>query len=136
MCLATLISVGSSVPSNGNVPINIDLSSAPTPLAAFGLTTPAGNNRVFLEGTVGVVATLLTPTLIFRVVRDNSITVATIRQQLVLGLNQVQAVSFNAVDSNVTAGAHGYTLTVEVEGLLADATVVGPIIFSGESYQF
>ncbi|WP_051428332.1 hypothetical protein [Bacillus sp. J33] len=132
--MAELFSVGSSVPSNGNTPITIDISEFPTRLAAFGLSTPSGANRVFLNATVGVRPLLLNPVVVFQVIRDNSVVVATIRQQLLLAANEVQNVSFNIVDNNAPLGSHGYALTAELEGMLSDATIVGPIIFSGASY--
>lgn len=134
--MATLISVGSSVPSNGNAPYSINVSNIPVRLAAFGLNVPNVPNRVFLNATIGIQSTLLNPTLVFQIVRDNSEVVATIRQQVLLTTNQYQIVSFNAVDINVPVGYHGYAITVAVEGLIANAVVTGPITFSGESYIF
>lgn len=134
--MATLISVGSSVPSNGNSPFSVNVADTPVRLAAFGIAVPNNPNRVFLNATIGIQATLLSPTLIFRVIRDNSEVIATVRQQVLITLNQNQNISFHVVDTNVPPGYHGYSVTVAVEGLLGDAIVNGPVIFSGESYTF
>ncbi|MCU9614551.1 hypothetical protein OEV98_13485 [Caldibacillus lycopersici] len=134
--MASLISVGSSVPSNGNSPYRINVSDIPVRLAAFGLIAPSGSNRIFLNATVGIQSTLVNPTLVFQILRDNSEVITTIRQQVLLTANQYQVISFNAVDIDVPAGNHGYAITATVEGLLANAVITGPIIFSGESYSF
>ncbi|WP_042148421.1 hypothetical protein [Paucisalibacillus sp. EB02] len=134
--MANLVSVGSSVPSNGNAPFEVNVTDTPVRLAAFGINVPNSPNRVFLNATIGVQATILNPTLVFQVVRNNSEVIATIREQVIATLNQIQNVSFNAVDTNAPPGYHGYSVTVAVEGLLADAVVTGPVIFSGESYTF
>lgn len=133
--MASLFSVGSSVPSNGNSPITINITSTPTRLAAFGLSTSSGANRVFLNATIGIRRILLNPVVTFKVIRDNSEVIATFRQQLLLSANEVETISFNAVDANVPLGSHGYAITAEIEGLGSSASVVGPIIFSGESYS-
>ncbi|MEH6986449.1 hypothetical protein [Cytobacillus firmus] len=133
--MAEFFSVGSSVPSNGNTPITIDIGDTPVTLAAFGISTPSGANRVLLDGTIGIRPTLLNPVVVLKVIRDNSQLIATVRQQIFVSLGEVQIVSFNGVDTNVPVGSHGYTLTAEIEGLGSDATVVGPIVYSGTSYK-
>jgi hypothetical protein len=120
-----------SIPSTATGSINRPIPASPGSivLADFGLTFGA-NTSVFLDVTVGYAATLGTPDITFRIIRDSQ-PIFTITSSNVAVLEQGN-ISFNTVDINPVAGSHDYRLIAEVtSGLFSGATVVGPVAFSG-----
>ena len=103
-------------------------------LAAFGLFVPDQTNRVELNATIGLQATALTPTILFKVFRNTGVIFST-RISADVDFGEFKTVSFQAIDTNAPAGFHSYSVTAELlpSIILNEAQVVGPLTFSGFS---
>ncbi|WP_347550656.1 hypothetical protein ABFG93_03395 [Pseudalkalibacillus hwajinpoensis] len=126
----------SSVPSSGSQSLNRSIPTSPSTikLAAFGLFVPDQSNNVKLDATVGLEATALTPTILFKVFRNTGVIFST-RITVDADTGDFQTVSFQAIDTNAPTGFHSYSVTAElVPSIFLDsAQVVGPVTFSGFS---
>lgn len=134
----TILAYNDTVPSSrlgATPPIVIPFGSQQT-IAAFSLTlgveAPAAN-RVELNATVGVAATLSVPQVVFRIFRDGNLIFRT-QQGLQNAAEQFYAVKMTAIDFNVPQGIHSYTLTVEILSAANTASVAGPITFGGIAF--
>lgn len=131
--IPTYLGSGSSNPSGSSDSLNINVPSTPIKLAAFGLGIPVADNRVILNATVGIRASLGNPTVLFKVYRDTAV-IFSVRAELQIALAQFNTVTFQAIDLNVPVGSnYAYSITAELvnSNLLNNATIVGPITFSG-----
>ncbi|MCA0993382.1 hypothetical protein [Pseudalkalibacillus hwajinpoensis] len=135
--MSNVFNIGTSVPAQGSGSLNRTVTGTPILLAQFGLAVPQGANRVLLSATVGVRSSLLTPVLIFTILRGNQV-IYTSREAVLLSVGQEQTVTVHAIDMNVPDTSNqGYSLTVELENsLLTGAVVTGPVEFLGVSYTF
>lgn len=108
-------------------------SPARSRLATITLRIPANAqpNRVDLVATVGVRGVTGIAQIRFRIFRDGREIFNTQQGIESAGSEQNYAVTFQAEDRNVRAGAHVYTLTAENRTANTRADVVGPISFSG-----
>jgi hypothetical protein len=88
-------------------------------------------NRVELVATVGVRGITGIAQILFRIFRDGREIFNTKQGIESVGSEQNYAVTFQAVDRNVRAGTHVYTVTAENQTANTRADVVGPISFSG-----
>lgn len=106
-------------------------------LARITLRIPANSqpNRVDLVATVGVRGVTGIAQILFRVFRDGREIFSTQQGIESAGSEQNYAVTFQAEDRNVRAGAHVYTLTAENRTANTRAVVVGPLSFSGIAVQ-
>jgi hypothetical protein len=135
--LATVYSTGISIPSSGSNTLNRPVPSAPggITLAAFGLSIPQAQAKVILNGTIGITAAILNPTVLITVFRGSQV-VFTAREETQLALGETQTISFTAAELNVPAGYFGYSMVISVENpLLNGATVTGPVTFTGVAYS-
>ncbi|SDM60217.1 hypothetical protein SAMN04488137_0971 [Fictibacillus solisalsi] len=131
--MPTYLGSGSSVPTDSSGSLNINVPSTPIKLAAFGLSIPAPDNRVILNATVGISASLGNPTVLFKIYRDTGIIFSTVTE-LQLSVAQNATVTFQAIDLNVPVGSnYAYSITAELvnSNLLNNALITGPITFSG-----
>jgi len=109
-------------------------SPARSVLAKIRIRIPSINaqpNRVELVATVGVRGVTGIAQILFRIFRDGAEIFNTIQGIESAGSEQNYAVTFQAIDKNVRAGTHVYTLTAENGTANTRADVVGPISFSG-----
>jgi hypothetical protein len=135
--LATVYSTGISIPSSGSNTLNRSVPSAPggVTLAAFGLSIPQEQAKVILNGTIGITAAILNPTVLITVFRGSQV-IFTAREETQLALGETQIISFTAAELNVPAGYFGYSMVISVENpLLNGATVTGPVTFTGVAYS-
>ncbi|WP_377889541.1 hypothetical protein [Alkalihalobacillus sp. R86527] len=136
MIKQTIYDFKASVPTSGSETLNRNIPTSPSSikLAQFGLYVPAQADFVQLHATVGVRATALNPTVLFKVFRDTGVIFST-RHSLDLDLFDLQTVSFQVIDDNPPAGAYSYYITAELDEsiFLDSASVVGPITFTGYS---
>ena len=105
-------------------------------LAQFGLQIPQNVNYVELIATVGFRATVLTPTILFKVFRDNQVIYST-KEEADVSVAEYQTVSFQSVDVNPPSGGHNYFISAEILNPtvgLNQAVVVGPISFTGKVF--
>lgn len=107
-------------------------------LATIRLNTGASRdvavNKVELLATVGVRGVIGIAQIRFRIFRDGREIFNTQEGIESAGSEQNYAVTFQAIDSNVS-GSHTYTLTVENRTAGTTATIVGPVNFSGLSIK-
>jgi len=108
-------------------------SPARSRLATIILRIPVNSrpNRVDLVATVGVRGVTGIAQVLFRIFRDGREIFNTQQGIESAGSEQNYAVTFQAEDRNVSAGAHVYTVTAENLTANTRADVVGPISFSG-----
>ncbi|MCJ8010226.1 exosporium protein C [Paenibacillus sp. KQZ6P-2] len=107
-------------------------------IATIQIKIPAVNaqpNRVELVATVGVKGVTGIVQILFRIFRDGVEIFNTQQGIESAGSEQNYAVTFQAVDRNVKAGTHVYTVTAENRTANTRADVVGPISFSGLAVQ-
>ncbi|MDC0762861.1 exosporium protein C [Brevibacillus sp. AG] len=88
-------------------------------------------NRVELVATVGVRGITGIAQILFRIFRDGREIFNTLQGIESTGSEQNYAVTFQAIDRNVRAGTHIYTVTAENRTANTRADVVGPVTFSG-----
>lgn len=103
-------------------------------LATIRIRIPALNaqpNRVELVATIGVRGVTGIAQILFRIFRDGVEIFNTQQGIESTGSEQNYAVTFQAIDKNVRAGNHVYTVTAENRTANTRADVVGPISFSG-----
>lgn len=103
-------------------------------LATIQIRIPSTNsqpNRVELVATVGVRGITGISQIKFRIFRDGVQIFNTVQGIESAGSEQNYVVTFQAIDRNVRAGTHVYTLTAENRTANTRADVVGPISFSG-----
>ncbi|WP_051475773.1 hypothetical protein [Bacillus sp. J37] len=126
-----LVNYNTSVPSNFNDSINVNVTPIPVTVALFGLNIPSNNTNVVLVGSAGLRSFLGFPEVLFRVVRDTAVIGSTITSPLVIG--EFLNIPINFVDRNVPPGFHTYRLTAELttSSLTTNATIVGPMTLSG-----
>ncbi|ULO07309.1 exosporium protein C [Paenibacillus sp. 19GGS1-52] len=135
----SLLAAGTIVPSAtaaGTLPITVPLTPLFVQLAAVSVLIPPGspsNNRVELNATIGIAATLNIPQVLFRIFRDG-ILIFTSQQGLQNAAEQFYCVRLITADFNVPVGGHIYTLTVERLALNDPATVAGPITLSALAF--
>ncbi|MBP1965581.1 exosporium protein C [Paenibacillus aceris] len=107
-------------------------------LASITLRIPSINaqpNRVELVATVGVKGITGIAQILFRVFRDGREIFNTQQGIESAGSEQNYAVTFQAIDRNLSSGNHVYTVTAENQTANTRADVVGPISFSGLAVQ-
>ena len=104
-------------------------------LAALRVTIPrrnANNNHVELIATVGARGVRGTSQILFKIFRDG--------KEIFRAQEGVEAdpeselnyiVTFQAIDTNVRSGSHSYQVTAENITKGTEASIVGPISFSG-----
>ncbi|MGE7917222.1 exosporium protein C [Lysinibacillus xylanilyticus] len=103
-------------------------------LASIQINIPATatrNNRVELISTVGVEGITNISQIVFRIFRNGKEIFNTQDGVESTGSEQTYTFTFQAIDSNLIAGANFYQLTVENITPNTQANVVGPISFSG-----
>ncbi|MFD0715332.1 exosporium protein C [Paenibacillus sp. GCM10027626] len=103
-------------------------------LATIRIRIPVLNaqpNRVELVATVGVRGVTGIAQIRFRIFRDGREIFNTLQGIESAGSEQNYAVTFQAIDKNVRAGSHVYTVTAENQTANTRADVVGPVTFSG-----
>ncbi|MFJ8262852.1 exosporium protein C [Rummeliibacillus sp. NPDC094406] len=103
-------------------------------LASIQITIPATatrNNNVELVSTVGVSGITNISQIVFRIFRNGKEIFNTQNGVESIGSEQNYAFTFQAIDSNLIAGANFYQLTVENITPNTQANIVGPISFSG-----
>jgi hypothetical protein len=99
-------------------------------LATLNVSLPRRANRVELIATVGVRGITGIAQVLFRIFRDGDEIFNTVQGIESAGSEQNYAVTFQAIDFNVGAGNHTYSLTAENTTSGTRARVVGPISFS------
>ncbi|USK46567.1 hypothetical protein [Cytobacillus oceanisediminis] len=138
--MATVYSTGISIPSNGSGSLNRPVPSTPggITLAAFGLPIPQPQAKVILNGTIGITASILNPTLIIQVFRGDQV-IFSAREETQLAIGQSQTISFTAAELNVPVSSNqAYSMVIRVENpiiILNGATVTGPVTFTGVAYS-
>lgn len=133
--LAQVIAFAASAPSStsGSLNRSIPLNPNSITLSQFGFYLSENADQIFLDGTIGVQAAIINPTVTFRIFDENNRLVFSTTEQFQLSIGQVQTVSFRAIDSARPAGFRVYTLTASSTDLLpilTGATVTGPLNFS------
>ncbi|MDP4550827.1 hypothetical protein Q9251_08010 [Alkalihalobacillus macyae] len=132
----TIFDYKASVPTSGSQTLNRNIPTSPTTikLAAFGLFVPEQTDFVDLQGTIGIQATALNPSILIKVFRDTGV-IFTSRISIDADLAEFQTVSFQAIDISPPAGFYSYSVTAELvaSAILDSATVVGPVSFKGFS---
>ncbi|MCJ8010079.1 exosporium protein C [Lederbergia wuyishanensis] len=135
--MVSIIDYQATQPSRRVNSVNIAIPQSPirSVLATIRLTIPqsnATNNRVQLISSVGVRGVTGTSQLLFRIFRDG---LEIFRFQVGVESDPTSEVNyvetFQAIDSNVSQGTHTYQVTVQNITSGTEATVVGPISFSG-----
>ncbi|SET12980.1 hypothetical protein [Paenibacillus sp. NFR01] len=101
-------------------------------LTEFGLSVMQGGN-VLLNASIGAQSTNLTPVLLFTILRDTT-PIFTIQKQLE-ATNELAAISFSHVDSNVATGYYAYRMQVSLMNAptTSTANLIGPVVLSGLS---
>lgn len=136
--LTIVYSTGASVPTalSGGISRPIPSSPFPITLANFGLYVPQAGAKVFLNGTVGITAGIINPTILIQVYRESQMIFSS-REQTQLAIGESQTISFTAAEMNAPIGYYGYSLVISVENLLINigATVTGPVTFTGVAYS-
>ncbi|NBD26300.1 exosporium protein C [Paenibacillus glycinis] len=136
--MAQLINYNVSVPAvaTNQVAITAPLTPNKIILAELGiyvLPQYANNNRVQLIASFGAQGVASLPSLLFRVFRGT--------QEIYYGLHGLESgfehyglITFQVIDINVAAGAHGYS--VYVENLTAGTTgqIIGPMSLSASVF--
>ncbi|NRF94079.1 exosporium protein C [Paenibacillus frigoriresistens] len=103
-------------------------------LASIRIRIPSVNaqpNRVELVATVGVRGITGIAQILFRIFRDGREIFNTLQGIESAASEQNYAVTFQAIDRNVSSGNHVYTATAENQTANTRTDVVGPISFSG-----
>jgi hypothetical protein len=114
--MAEIINFNRSVPTNFVNGVSRQLSDTPIRLAAFGMTISTSETDVVLEATVGVSVTLGIPDILFSVIRGTQV-IGTTRS------------------STVAADEIAITAEIVNDVTLNQATVIGPIVYSGTAIQ-
>lgn len=106
-------------------------------LATIRIRIPANAqpNRVELVATVGVRGVTGIAQILFRIFRDGKEIFNTQQGIESAGSEQNYVVTFQAIDKNVRAGNHVYTVTAQNLTPNTRADIVGPISFSGLAVQ-
>lgn len=91
----------------------------------------ATRNRVELIGTVGLQGVRGISQVLFRLFRDGRQIYTAQQDVQSVRVFQTNFVTFQAIDRNVRAGNHVYTLTAENMAKSTRADVNGPLSFSG-----
>lgn len=124
-----------SVPTSSSGSINRPIPASPSSItvAEFGLAVvTSSTNKVELIATVEFQSTAGAPQVLFQIFRDTAVIFST--QASTLAVNEIRNSSFLAIDTNVPIGYHAYSLTATViNPALNQATIVGPVTFSGMS---
>lgn len=134
-----VIFYNNSVPAVVTDQVHIEIPLAPEKviLAELGIFVAPNyaNNRVQLSATIGVAGEEGISQLLFRVFRGT--------QEIFYALQGVEAdyernmiVTFQVIDTNVSEGAHGYSLYVERLTEESGAAVIGPINLSATVYAW
>ncbi|MDG0812232.1 exosporium protein C [Cohnella rhizosphaerae] len=135
----SILAAAASVPSRtaaGTPPITIPLSPSTQVLASVTIALPAGsppNNRVELDATIGIAATLNVPQVVISFFRDGSLIFRS-QQGLQNGAEQFYCVRAITADFNVPVGAHIYSLAVSRLSSNDPASVAGPITLSALAF--
>ncbi|MFJ6209704.1 exosporium protein C [Lysinibacillus sp. NPDC092081] len=93
--------------------------------------TASRNNNVELLASVGVMGVTNIAQLVFRIFRNGKEIYNTQNGAESAGSEQNYVFTFQAIDSNLTAGANFYQVFVENITPNTQANIVGPINFSG-----
>ncbi|QHT61950.1 exosporium protein C [Paenibacillus lycopersici] len=129
--MAQLIDYNVSVPAVATNQVAITAPLTPdkiilAELGIFVLPQFANNNRVQLVATFGAQAITSTPPLLFRVFRGT--------QEIYYGVHGLEAgyehygmITFQVIDINVPAGAHGYSFYVENLEADTEGQIIGPM---------
>ena len=133
--LAQVIAFAASAPStiSGSLNRTIPLNPNSITLSQFGFYLTENADQVFLDGTIGVQAAIINPTITLRIFDENDRLVYSSTEQFQLSIGQTQTINFHAIDSGRPAGFRVYTLTASSTDLLpilTSATVTGPLTFS------
>lgn len=136
--MTIVYSTGVSVPTglSGGMSRPIPASPATITLANFGLYVPQASAKVFLNGTIGITAGIINPTILIQVFRESQMIFSS-REQTQLAIGESQTLSFTAAEMNAPIGYYGYSLFISVENSLITigATVTGPVTFTGVAYS-
>lgn len=133
----TIVDLNQSIAgtSSGSLSRSIPGTPATITLAEFGLATMSLPNKVLMTATVGISATLLTPDVLFSIIRDTGVIFTTLAEASV-NTSTHETVSFNTVDLDVPTGYHDYKLLATVTNpSVNSANVIGPVTFVGVSLQ-
>jgi hypothetical protein len=137
---AEVINFGSSVPGNSNGSLNRPIPAAPAAIniAEFGFALDASQtaNRIELIGTVGISTIVGLPEVLFQIARGDQIIFAALSSTLAVNENRI--VTFQMVETNVPVGVVlQYRILVRIVNgtLLNNATVIGPVTFSGTAFR-
>ena len=134
----SLLAAGASVPSStagGTLPITIPQTPANVTIASVSITLPVGSpatNRVALDATIGVAASLNVPQIQFSLYRDGLL-LFTSQQGLQNGQEQFYCIRTVTADFNVAVGTHNYSLVV-TNLTSSPASVAGPITLSALAF--
>lgn len=126
---------GRSFPTNFEDGLNRPIPQSPDQitLAEFGFTTTATTDVIVLA-TIGWESVLAVPEVLFTVMRDG-VVIGTARAGT-LAVDEEVATTFQLLDIDLPAGFHVYSLLAEVtNGILNDASVTGPVSFTGMALQ-
>jgi len=137
--MLTIFDYGASTPAVGSGSLSRAVPATPTTitLAEFGLGVGSFSNKVQLNATVGIAATLANPSFLFSIIRDTGVIFTTLAQAA-LNVSEDQTIAFEAVDIDVPPGYHDYLLLVTNVNplpLVNQGNVIGPITFTGLSLQ-
>ncbi|QHW34281.1 exosporium protein C [Paenibacillus rhizovicinus] len=136
--MAHLIDYNVSVPAvaTNQVAITVPMTPTKTILAELGIYVQpqyANNNRVQLIASFGAQGIIFTPSVLFRVFRDT--------QEIYYGVHGLETnyehyglVTFQVIDINVPAGAHGYSVYCENLDEGTEAQIIGPMNVSAAVY--
>ncbi|MDQ0901549.1 MULTISPECIES: hypothetical protein [unclassified Paenibacillus] len=137
---AEVINFGSSVPGNTTGSLNRPIPAAPGGiiLAEFGFALDVSQtaNRIELIGTVGFTSTAGLPEVLFQITRGTQIIFAA--QSSTVAVNENRIATFQMVENNVPVGVVlPYRILARVVNnpALNNASVLGPVTFSGTAYR-
>jgi hypothetical protein len=122
------------ISKTGDTTFVIPFTPSRATLASIQIGIPTNssfNNQVQLIASVGVKGITNISQVLFRIFRDGQEIFNTQVGIESTDSEQYYIQTFQAIDSNISAGCHIYTLTVENLTAGASADVVGPLTFSG-----
>lgn len=118
-------------PITNGAAITIPTTPAGQGIALVRVPIPANRptNNVQLNATVGLQGVVGIPRVLFRIFRDGR-EIYYALQAVETNFENVSLTSLVAADVNVPPGVHDYVLSVEIQNPGAQATVIGPIVFT------
>ncbi|MBP1905483.1 hypothetical protein J2Z32_002113 [Paenibacillus turicensis] len=127
--LAHVVNVPTPITNGAAIPIPTTPAGQGIALVRVPIPANRPTNNVQLNATVGLQGVVGIPRILFRIFRDGR-EIYYALQAVETDFENVSLTSLVAADVNVPPGVHDYILSVEIQNAGAQATVIGPIVFT------